>query len=271
MKSISLCSFPALLRGARGQCAALAVLAMALSLAGPVRAQDGAQSCDPAAIEQSTTPMRPYKSKFINYSRALADREPKDADVILLGDSLVQGWDAAGLAAEIAPKTVLNLGVGGDRTQQVIWRLEQMDLGAYQPETVVLMIGTNNLGDGEPACGIAAGIETIVDMMRAQWPEVQVLFIQIPPRGINFAKYMPERTDVSALVKEALGDAVSVLDLDIGLSCGITEFPESYMEARSCGPTPPAPCENYRSDLLHFEAPGYEVLNGVIKALLAQR
>jgi len=72
--------------------------------------------------------------------------------VLFVGDSITDGWrnEAKGAKAiwdrEFAPHGAANFGIGGDRTQHVLWRLENGELDGIKPKVVVLMIGTNNTG-----------------------------------------------------------------------------------------------------------------------------
>ena len=107
--------------------------------------------------------------------------------VIFVGDSITQGWEDAGAEAwrdRFQAIGALNLGVGGDRTEHVLWRLEQAPLTALQPQVVVLMIGTNNASTGRDSGPlIARAVHAVVDRIVAQCPQARVLVLDIPPRG----------------------------------------------------------------------------------------
>lgn len=70
------------------------------------------------------------------------------AELAFLGDSITAGW---GSKKEIwntafGQYKPANFGIGGDRTQHVLWRITNGELEGTKPKAVVLMIGTNNLG-----------------------------------------------------------------------------------------------------------------------------
>src|SRR5690606_11425250 len=68
-------------------------------------------------------------------------------DAVFFGDSLTDGWHNLGKAAWerfIAPLNAGNFGLGGDRTQQVLWRMVNGELDGLDPKVFVLLIGTNN-------------------------------------------------------------------------------------------------------------------------------
>src|SRR5262249_30593632 len=71
------------------------------------------------------------------------------AGVVFLGDSLTSRWATAGKATWdrlFAPLGAVNLGVGEDRVENVLWRVRNGALDGLHPQAVVLLIGTNNLG-----------------------------------------------------------------------------------------------------------------------------
>src|SRR5262245_11297894 len=94
-------------------------------------------------------------------------------DVLFLGDSITDAWGgeghnakAAGAATfekEFLPLKAANFGIGGDRTQHVLWRLQNGELEGISPKVVMLMIGTNNSnGKDNTAEEIAEGVTAIV-------------------------------------------------------------------------------------------------------------
>lgn len=108
------------------------------------------------------------------------------ADVAFLGDSITQGWENTGedvWDTEIAPFKCANFGFGGDRTDHVLWRLENGELIGMHPKLVVLMIGTNNIGQGENAQDTADGVRAVVKYLTDNLPRSKVLLLGIFPRA----------------------------------------------------------------------------------------
>jgi lysophospholipase L1-like esterase len=134
-------------------------------------------------------------------------KETAQADVVFLGDSITQGWDNVGAplwSARFAPLGALNLGVSGDRTENVLWRLEQAPLTRLAPKVIVLLIGTNNLGHGtHTAEQTLEGIQRVIAALRAQAPQARLLVHEIFPRGERFN---PMRGDI-AQINQALRSA----------------------------------------------------------------
>lgn len=116
--------------------------------------------------------------------------EAPPANVVFLGDSITQGWEDGGAEAwnrAIAPLGALNLGVSGDRTENVLWRLQQAPITRLQPKCVVLLIGTNNLGHGTHTGEQAlAGVLEVIRTIRAQAPAAKLLVLDVFPRGERF-------------------------------------------------------------------------------------
>lgn len=141
----------------------------------------------PPANNASTTPAEHVEAAARN--AVLADRA-RDAlsSVVFLGDSITEGWENAGKAVwaeSIAPLGALNLGVGGDRTEHLLWRLQT---GAYDYVPVrvaVILIGTNNLGTGQTPEETANGVAAVLNDVLARWPHCKVLLQAIFPRGAN--------------------------------------------------------------------------------------
>jgi beta-glucosidase len=78
----------------------------------------------------------------------------KSPQLVFIGDSITQGWEAVGQpvwAQHFARYDALNLGYGGDKTENVLWRLQQGEIDGIAPKVAVLMIGTNNTGDRKDA------------------------------------------------------------------------------------------------------------------------
>jgi len=105
-------------------------------------------------------------------------------DVVFLGDSITHGWEGQKAWAEyFGDFKPVNLGIGGDQTGHVLWRItEGHELDNLKPKVAVIMIGTNNIG-GYTAPQIAGGIADIVEELKRQKPDIKVLVLGVFPRG----------------------------------------------------------------------------------------
>lgn len=141
------------------------------------------------------------------------------AQVVFIGDSITQGWEGEGRevwSRYYAPRNAINLGIGGDRTQHVLWRLENGNLNGVKPKAVVLMIGTNNSGGEDNSVEqIAAGIAAIVQKLREKLPDTKILLLPIFPRGENPNPQRGKVLQVNQIVQK-LADGQNVLWVDFG-------------------------------------------------------
>lgn len=111
-------------------------------------------------------------------------------DLLFMGDSITDFWRNRGSNVWdkfYAPLHAANFGIGGDRTQHVLWRIENGELDGIHPKVCVLLIGTNNSGDDSPD-DIATAIKLIVDETHAKIPGTEILLLGIFPRGPHKTK-----------------------------------------------------------------------------------
>jgi platelet-activating factor acetylhydrolase IB subunit beta/gamma len=111
---------------------------------------------------------------------AQASRGP--IDVLLVGDSITMQWGAAWTSHFPGLKTV-NLGIGGDKTQNVLWRLDHGGVDGLEPRVCVLLIGNNNMFF-TPETGIEAaarGIQMCVLNLRDKFPQAPVIVVKVFP------------------------------------------------------------------------------------------
>lgn len=140
-------------------------------------------------------------------------------DLIFVGDSITQGWEGAGKNIWqdfYAKRNAVNLGIGGDRTQHVLWRLDHGNVEGISPKLAVLMIGTNNAGAGNSAPEIAAGVKAVVEKLRAKLPSTKVLILAIFPRGENNDDAKRKANEGANEIVKKLADNNMVYFLDIG-------------------------------------------------------
>ena len=156
-----------------------------------------------------------------------------------------------------AKRNAVNLGIGGDQTQQVLWRLENGNIDGIQPKLAVVMIGTNNVGCRNPQ-EIAAGVRAVVEKLRAKLPKTKVLLLAIFPRGANTQDRSPVNSKVNPLIAK-LADDKDVFFLDIG--------PKFFDQD---GTLP----KDIMPDFLHPNAKGYEMwaeaMEPMVKKLMGE-
>ena len=138
-------------------------------------------------------------------------------DLIFIGDSITQGWEGGG--KEVWQKyydhrNAVNLGIGGDQTGHVLWRLDHGNIDGISPKLAVIMIGTNNIGGYTPA-EIAEGIKAIVEKLRTKLPKTKVLVLGVFPRGATADDPLRQRqTEINKIIAK-LADGKTVFFLDI--------------------------------------------------------
>ena len=154
--------------------------------------------------------------------------------VLFLGDSLVEHFEiGAGGAVwreHMAPRGVLDAGIAGDRTEQLLWRLDHGNLDGPPPRTAILLIGTNDLGYHRSAEDTADGIRAVLLKLRERLPRARILMLGLWPRGqaadspfraeiaeVNqrIATCADGRTVIYGAVGKALLDAEGRLDPEI--------------------------------------------------------
>jgi len=154
-------------------------------------------------------------------SALMRSRRP---DIVMLGDSITHFWGGEPSGGRrtgveewnrfFAGRSVVNLGYGWDRTENVLWRLENGEFEGVTPKVVVLMIGTNNITLNTPD-EIAAGVEAICASIHQRSPATKILLLAIFPRGQKPDATRAKVDDVNRRIAK-LDDRDYVTFLDIG-------------------------------------------------------
>jgi lysophospholipase L1-like esterase len=145
-----------------------------------------------------------------------------NVDLLFIGDSITQGWEndpprggKEVWAEYYAKRNAMNLGISGDRTQHVLWRLENGNLEGIKPKLAILMIGTNNAA-ANTSEQIAAGVKAIVEKIRAKLPSTKVLVLAIFPTGSNPSSRLRRINEGANEIVKGLADNQMIFFLDIG-------------------------------------------------------
>lgn len=185
-------------------------------------------------------------------------------ELAFIGDSITHGWEGHGKetwAKFYGDRKAINLGYSGDRTEHVLWRLDQGELDGYEPKVAVIMIGTNNTGHRRDAAEvIASGVQRIVQRIQEKSPNTKILLLGIFPRAAKASDPQRENNDRANTMLARLADEKTVFFLNIN-DAFLTDDGELT--------------EEVMPDLLHPEAAGYaiwaEAMEPTLSALLAEQ
>ena len=142
------------------------------------------------------------------------------AKLVFLGDSITESWENGGKGVWskfYANREAANFGVSGDRTEHVLWRLDNGNFDGLSPKLIVIMIGTNNTGHRkDPAADTAAGVAAILNRLKVKCPDSKVLLLAIFPCGEKPNAESRVINDAANALIEKMADGKRVVYKDIG-------------------------------------------------------
>jgi cephalosporin-C deacetylase-like acetyl esterase/lysophospholipase L1-like esterase len=135
------------------------------------------------------------------HEQLLAKRTAGKIDAYFVGDSITRRWGTSdpqyqelydNWKKNFQGWNAADFGWGADKTQHILWRLQNGELDGVHPKVVVVMAGTNNVGRASPlgdaparAADVARGVAAIVGEIRRRAPEATVIVTGITPRNDN--------------------------------------------------------------------------------------
>jgi len=186
-------------------------------------------------------------------------------DVYFIGDSITRRWGAldypellVNFNANFFGWNAANFGWGGDRTQNILWRLDNGELPRVAPKIFVVQAGTNNLGDFESAeervAAIATGIEAIVERCRRHAPESIIVLTGVFPRR-DRPEFNASIAAINAKLAAFAGEQ-SIRYVDIG---------DRLVDSRGLL------SEEMSEDGLHLSVAAYQVWAEALKPIFVER
>lgn len=185
-------------------------------------------------------------------------------DLIFIGDSITHGWVSDG--KDVWPKyyanrNAVNMGFGGDQTQQVLWRLNNGEIDGISPKLAVLMIGTNNAnGDYFTGKQIGEGIIAICQKLRKDLPQTKILILAIFPRDEKPSSPLRKKNAEASVFASTIADNKWIYYLDIN---------DKFLEQDG------TLSKDIMPDLLHPNAKGYQIeaeaIEPMVKKLMGEK
>ncbi|MBN1818418.1 MAG: DUF1080 domain-containing protein [Sedimentisphaerales bacterium] len=181
-----------------------------------------------------------------------------NVDLLMIGDSITHGWEGGGRKywdLYYAHRNAVNMGFSGDRTQHVLWRLDQGHLEGISPKLAVLMIGTNNSnGNDNTAEEIADGIIAICKRIQAKCPRTKILILAIFPRAPEPCPQR-EKNAKASLLASKIADGKMIYYLDIN---------DKFLEPDG------KLSKEIMPDFLHPNEKGYQIWARAIEPMVAK-
>jgi lysophospholipase L1-like esterase len=224
---------------------------------------------EPAAAQSSAViaaPRTDANSKLAHEQR-LASLKQGRIDVYFVGDSITRRWRATDYPQFLQHWNdnffgwnAANFGWGGDRVENILWRLENGELEGVQPKVIVLLAGTNNVGNrplsDAQVAEISHGIKALLDTLRHKAPQATIVLMGVLPRNDGNAPtaVMPSINRINDnLARFADGRAIRYLNINDRLADNDGKLFEAMTE-----------------DGLHLSLQGYQKWAEALKPLFRE-
>jgi len=236
------------------------VLTVLLTILSFVPSQTQTALAVEAKKHAAVTPQKGAAKWWVDrHAKHVARMKEGKVDLLMIGDSITHLWeDTQGTifhkyahGANVwtqyyGSRRAMNLGFAGDRTENVLWRLDNLPLGKISPKAAAVMIGTNNVNRlSSTPRQTAEGIQAIVRKLRGTYPEMKILVLHVFPRGPDPENGKRKRVrELNSCLPELIGKEKNVTLLDIG---------DKFLDEKGMISTSIMP------DFLHPNANGYEI------------
>ncbi len=212
---------------------------------------------------------RTDRNSQIAHEQLVAKAKRGRIDVYFEGDSITRRWGALDYPdllqnwkANFFGWNAANFGWGADRVENILWRLENGELDNVHPKVIVLLAGTNNVGNRVPpegiesaAASVTKGLQAVIRVMQAKAPSAVIILMGIFPRNDNRA-VMPVIDRINgSLAGIADGRKIRYLNINDKLAEPGGKLREGMLNDR---------------DKLHPLLPGYQVWADALKPLLTE-
>lgn len=167
-------------------------------------------------------------NSLIAHEQLLNKAKEDHVDIYFEGDSITRRWGATDYPDFLANWkhnffgwNAADFGWGGDKTENILWRLENGELDGVNPKVIVLLAGTNNVGHtvlpegaDSKVADVTRGIQAMLQVLQAKAPDATIILIAIFPRNDNLAE-MPIINGINEnLSKLADGKKIRFLNIN---------------------------------------------------------
>lgn len=243
----------------------VAVMRLALALSFLTLSLGGfAQTSAPTAATEPESTTTPDNKRYLAHPELLAECQErldavsgKPCDLLFIGASILERWPTVGKAVwekNFAPRHALDFGISGDKTQNVLWRLNNMSIQSLRPKVAIIQVGTNNT-DNTPH-EIADGVKAVVANTQSAFPGVKIIIVSLLPNRRANDKMM----QANALIRQSADNSTTYY-LDLVPLMPPIPNPDGTGEMNWKG---------IGKDGLHPDATGYQIWADAMEPLLTK-
>jgi lysophospholipase L1-like esterase len=239
-------------RNLRNLC--LGLLVVSTILAGCTSQQELAFKAVESKTHSAVTPANRDKPRHRAFNARV---KQGNVDLIFIGDSITHSWENEGKDVweeYYGHRNAVNLGIGGDRTGHVLWRLDNGNIDGISPKVAVVMIGTNNHPPRNTGEEVADGIIAICKKLRTKLPKTNILLLAIFPRAAKPCAMREELAKANKIASR-IADGKMIHYLDIG---------DKFLEPDG------SISKETMHDYLHLTPKGYKIWAEAIEPKLAE-
>ncbi len=186
--------------------------------------QAGQKPGDPVNIlSPALTTAEPQRSANGKYDEYLSKHKAQcdallsnKSELVFIGDSITARWPEELLNEKYGKYRPVNMGIGGDWIQNVLWRVQNGVLDQARIKVIVLLIGTNNLFNGFSPDEVAEGTALLIKKIREKSPGSKILLLGILPCNGSIKDPKSEIRRQANVKTALLADNKTVFFLDIG-------------------------------------------------------
>ena len=168
----------------------------------------------PLAAVASRTDLPDWDKVIARSSADIAKSRSGRPHLLFVGDSITASWDLPILDLFFRKLNPFLLGVSGDTTNGVLWRIDNLDWPSLRPSVVIVLIGTNNVARGNNVDDVALGIAEVVRKIRVKAPDIKIAVLEILPRGRSPADPLRLANDAVNKLLSGCADGTSTIVVD---------------------------------------------------------
>jgi lysophospholipase L1-like esterase len=200
----------------------------------------------PAAGAQTKGDPTRWENEISAFARADSLQPPPARGVLFTGSSSIRLWHD--LPQRFSDRKVINRGFGGSWLSDAVYYFPRLVV-AYQPKTIVVYAGENDIADGKTAEQLLKDFEELLSLRRKHLPKSKLIFVSLKPSPSR-SSTLEEVRKANGLIRQRLTREKKAVFVDV-----FTPMLNERGEPRE---------ELFGPDRLHMNSKGYDIWTQVL-------